>query len=163
MSPPLIESSMSLFKKNKTSSNLDTLIGNKTIFEGVLTSNEGISIEGTVKGKVECKGSVVVGKEGKVMADIIAENAFIGGQVDGNMKIKKRLEITSTGRVVGNIETSSLVIAEGVIFEGSCHMISEKSATDISPADSKNTLKQIAKKEKVPTKPQIVEASRCFC
>jgi len=41
-------------------------------------------------------------------------------------------------------------------------MISEKSATDISPADSKNTLKQIAKKEQVPTKPQIVEASRCF-
>jgi len=115
---------MSLFKKNKTSGNLDTLIGNKTIFEGVLTSNESISIGGTVKGKVECKGNVVVGKEGKVMADIIAENAFIGGQVDGNIKIKKRLEITSTGRVVGNIETSSLVIAEGVIFEGSCHMIS---------------------------------------
>ena len=163
MSSPLIESSMSLFKKNKTSSNLDTLIGNKTIFEGVLTSNESISIGGTVKGKVECKGSVVVGKEGKIIADIIAESAFIDGEVNGNITTKNRLEITSAGRVVGNIETSSLVIAEGVIFEGSCHMISEKSATDISPADSKNTLKQIAKKEKVPTKPQIVEASRCFC
>ena len=43
-------------------------MGNKTIFEEVLTSNESISIEGTVKGKVECKGSVVVGKEGKVKA-----------------------------------------------------------------------------------------------
>jgi len=133
---------MSLLKKNKTSGNLDTLIGSKTIFEGVLMSNESICIEGTVKGKVECGGSVIVGQEGKVKADIIAENAFIGGQVDGNVTTQKRLEITSAGRVKGDIETSCLVIAEGVVFEGSCHMVAEKSAAPSSPADSKSTLKK---------------------
>jgi len=159
MSPSYRDTPMSLFKKNKISDNLDTLIGSKTIFEGVLTSNESISIEGTVKGKIECKGSVVVGKEGKVKADIIAENAFIGGQVNGSIKTKNRLEITSTGRVMGNIETSSLVIAEGVIFEGSCHMISEKNTASNSTADSKNIFKQSAKIEKAPIKPQVGEAS----
>ena len=153
---------MSLLKKNRIPDHLDTLIGSKTIFEGVLSSNESICIEGTVKGKVECKGSVVVGKEGKVKADIIAENTLIGGQVNGNIKIRNKLEITSTGRVKGNIETSSLVIAEGVIFEGSCHMISEKSAASIYPADSKNILKQSAKIEQAPIKPQMVEAISCF-
>jgi cytoskeletal protein CcmA (bactofilin family) len=129
---------MNLLKKNKIPDHLDTLIGSKAIFEGILTSNESICIEGTVKGKVECRGSVVVGQEGKVKADIIAENALIGGQVNGNIKIRNKLEITSTGRVRGKIETASLLIAEGVIFEGSCHMISEKSAASISPSDSKN-------------------------
>jgi len=152
---------MSLFKNDRISDNLDTIIGSKTIFEGVLTSNGSICIEGTVKGKVECKGSVVVGKEGRVKADIIAENALISGQVNGSIKIRNKLEITSTGKVKGNIETSSLVIAEGVIFEGSCHMIGGKSAASISPADSKNILKQSTKIEQAPTKPQIVEASSC--
>ena len=133
---------MSLLKKNKTPENLDTLIGTKTIFEGILISNESICIEGTVKGKVECRGSVVVGQGGKVKADIIAENAFIGGQVSGNITTKNRLEITSTGRVKGNIETSSLVISEGVVFEGSCHMTSDKSSAPNAPSNSKGPLKK---------------------
>ena len=100
-----------------------------------------------------------MGQGGKVKADIIAENAFVGGQVNGNIKAKNRLEITSTGRVKGDIETSSLVIAEGVIFEGSCHMVSEKNAASSLPADSKNILKQNSKMEKVPIKPQAGEVT----
>jgi len=133
---------MSLLKNNKPPDNFDTLIGSKTTFEGALMSNESICIEGTVKGKVECKGSVVVGKEGKVIADIIAENAFIGGQVNGNITTKNRLEITSAGRVKGDIETVSLAIAEGVVFEGRCLMVPEKGAEPSSSADSNSTLKK---------------------
>jgi cytoskeletal protein CcmA (bactofilin family) len=150
---------MSILKKNKTPDNLDTLIGSKTIFEGILMSNESICIEGTVKGKVECRGSVVVGQGGKVKADIIAENAFIGGQVNGNIKAKNRLEITSTGRVKGDIETASLVIAEGVVFEGSCHMTSAKSATNSSTTDPKNILPQSPTMTSPPLKPQTKEAN----
>ena len=102
---------MGILKKEKAPENLDTLIGHKTVFEGVLMSNESVCIEGTVKGKVECRGSVVVGQGGKVKADIIAENAFIGGQVTGNIKAKNRLEISSTRKVKGDIETASQPIA----------------------------------------------------
>jgi cytoskeletal protein CcmA (bactofilin family) len=133
---------MSILKKNKPPDNLDTLIGSKTIFEGVLMSNESICIEGTVKGKVECKGSVVVGRGGKVKADIIAENVLIGGQVNGHITAKNKLEITSSGRVKGDIETSSLLIAEGVVFEGRCRMVTEKGAEPSSPVDSMSTLKK---------------------
>jgi len=148
---------MGILKKGKTPDNLDTLIGSKTIFEGILMSNESICIEGSIKGKVECRGSVVIGQGGKVKADIIAENAFIGGQVNGNIKTKNRLEITSTGRVRGDIETSCLVIAEGVIFEGSCHMISEKKVANSSPTDSKNILKESSEMEKPPLEQQTQE------
>jgi cytoskeletal protein CcmA (bactofilin family) len=129
---------MSLFKKNKSSDNLDTLIGSKTIFEGVLISNKSICIEGTVKGKVECRGSVMIGQEGKAKVDIVAENALIGGQVNGNITTKNKLEITSAGRVKGDIETSRLVIAEGVVS-----------------ADSKSTLKKGTEIEKNSIKFQV--------
>jgi cytoskeletal protein CcmA (bactofilin family) len=90
---------MSILKKNKPPDNLDTLIGSKTIFEGVLMSNESICIEGTVKGKVECKGSVVVGRGGKVKADIIAENVLIGGQVNGHITAKNKLRLPLLGEL----------------------------------------------------------------
>ena len=150
---------MGILKKNKTPDNLDTLIGSKTIFEGVLISNESVCIEGTVKGKIECRGSLVVGQGGKVKADIIAENAFIGGHINGNIKAKNRLEITSTGRIKGDIETTCLTIAEGVIFEGSCHMVSEKSVASNASTNPKNILKQSPETESPPLKPQTREAN----
>jgi cytoskeletal protein CcmA (bactofilin family) len=150
---------MGIIKKDKPPDNLDTIIGSKTIFEGVLLSNESVCIEGTVKGKVECKGNIVVGKGGKVKADIIAENAFIGGQVNGNIKVKKKLEITSSGKVKGDIETASLIIGEGVVFEGSCHMTGAKSAVNTATAESQNAPTHTAKVEKVPVSPQVGEAS----
>ncbi len=139
---------MSLLKKNTSPDNLDTLIGSNTIFEGVLMSNESISIEGTVKGKIECKGSVVVGQGGKVRANIVAENVLVGGKVTGQITANDKLEITSAGRVTGDIETTRLVIAEGVVFEGSCRMNGGKSESNSPSADSKSTFKKGPETEK---------------
>ena len=139
---------MSLLKKNNSPDNLDTLIGSNTIFEGVLMSNESISIEGTVKGKVECRGSVVVGQEGKVKADIVAENVLVGGRVNCNITAKNKLEITATGRVKGDIETSRLVVSEGVVFDGSCRMNGGKSEAARPSTDSKSTLNKSHEIEK---------------
>ena len=150
---------MNFLKKIKPTANLDTIIGSKTVFEGVLLSNESVCVEGTIKGKVECKGNIVVGTGGKVNADIIAENAVIGGQVQGNIKVKKKLEITSSGRVKGDIEAATLIIGEGVVFEGSCHMVSEKSAPSALPAEPSNTRKQNAPVEKLSIEPKVQEAS----
>ena len=116
---------MGLFKKEDDLSRLDTLIGNGTILEGTLTSRESICIEGTVRGKVLCEGSVIVGPKGRVDADIYAETVLVGGEVNGNIVSKSKLEITTNGKLRGDIKTGSLVIAEGVLFEGKCQMMTE--------------------------------------
>jgi cytoskeletal protein CcmA (bactofilin family) len=116
---------MSIFKKDNDSSRLDTIIGNGTIFEGTLTSRESLCVEGTVRGKVLCEGSVIVGPKGRVDADIYAETVLVGGEVNGNIVSKSKLEITTNGRLRGDIKTGSLIIAEGVLFEGKCQMITE--------------------------------------
>ena len=125
----------------------------------MLLSNESVCVEGTVKGKIECKGNIVVGAGGKVKADITAENAVIGGQVQGNIKVKRKLEITSSGRVKGDIETSSLIIGEGVVFEGSCHMVGDKGSEKVPSAESPGSRKPSAQVEKLPIEPNVQEAS----
>lgn len=107
-------------------SRLDTLIGNGTVFDGTLTSRESICVEGIVRGKIVCEGSVIIGEKGRADAEVFADTVLLGGEVNGNIMAKTKLEITTSGKLRGNIKTGSLIIAEGVIFEGKCQMITEE-------------------------------------
>ena len=118
---------MALFKKDIDMNRLDTLIGSGTIIEGTITSKESVCIEGTVRGgKIITEGSVIVSEKGRVDADIFADMVMLGGEVNGNIVSRNKLEITTKGKLRGDIKTGSLVIAEGVIFEGKCQMITDE-------------------------------------
>ena len=56
-----------------------------------------------------------------------AENACIAGSVDGTIKARNAVEIASAGKVKGDIDSSSLTIAPGVVFDGNCHMSGKSS------------------------------------
>jgi len=128
---------MSILNKKPNPNKVDTLIGPKTVFEGKLIACGGIRVDGTVKGTIECEGVLVVGKEGKIEANVIAGSAIIGGEMVGNITTKKRLEITANGKVIGDITTPHLIIDDGVIFEGSSHMVTEEMTSNY-PLDKKN-------------------------
>jgi cytoskeletal protein CcmA (bactofilin family) len=117
---------MAIFKKESDLSRLDTLVGSGTIFDGSLTSKESICVEGHVRGKIVCEGSLIVGEKGRVDADVFADTILLGGEVNGNIVAKTKLEITTSGKLRGDIKTGSLIIAEGVVFEGKCQMITEE-------------------------------------
>jgi len=102
---------------------LDTLIGANTVFEGFIHSERSLCVEGSVRGRIEAKGEVVVGREGQVEADIQADSVAVGGHTVGNVIAHRRLEITSTGRVTGDIEARSMSIAEGGVLDGFCKML----------------------------------------
>jgi cytoskeletal protein CcmA (bactofilin family) len=104
-------------KKGKDLS-LDTLIGPNTVFEGSIQSDRSVCVEGSIRGRIEAKGEVVVGREGKVEADIYADSIVVGGQVIGNINARSRLEITATGRVTGDVEATTITVAEGGMVDG---------------------------------------------
>ena len=116
---------MGILSKKLDPSKTDTIIGNKTVFEGVLSAAGGIRIEGVVRGRVDVQGLLVVGHGGRIEADIVAENAIVGGEIIGNITARNRLELTSKGKVHGDIATTHLVMQEGVIFQGTCRMITD--------------------------------------
>ena len=136
---------MSIFKKKSDNGNENslTVIGNKTFFEGQIKANGLIRIDGTIKGSIECQGILEVGTKGRIEADIIADSVLIGGEVNGNILAKNRLEITSGGKVRGDIVTAHLIINEGVVFDGSCHMITEEKAKHFpNKNENENILKE---------------------
>ncbi len=113
--------------KNKKGKNfsLDTLIGAKTFFEGSIHSDYSVCVEGSIRGRIEAKGEVVVGRQGKVEADICADSVVVGGKIIGNINARSRLEITATGRVTGDVEATTITVAEGGMVDGSLKMMEE--------------------------------------
>ena len=113
---------MSTVKKEVSSGKVDTRIGNNTSFKGTIVSEGSITVEGSVKGTIECKETAVVQDGGYLKGALRAQDAFVAGHVDGNITARNVVEITSSGKVKGDIDSSSLTIAQGVVFDGNCHM-----------------------------------------
>lgn len=100
----------------------NTLIGPEALISGEITTSDVIQIEGRVEGKIKSTGLVVIGEAGRVKAQIEAENVSIRGKLDGDCTAKNRVEITTTGKVTGNLRAPLIAVAEGAVFRGSSNM-----------------------------------------
>ena len=116
---------------------INTIIGGNSKVEGLLEASDPTRVDGLVQGKILSKSSVIVGEHGVVRGDINAVEILIAGTVYGNLKAEQRIELTETGRVLGDLVTKTLVIDEGASFKGNCTMevMEEKKASDGAHAE----------------------------
>ncbi len=91
-------------------------------FEGKLTFEGTVRIDGKFKGEINSEANLVIGETGKVDADITVGSISISGEVKGNVTAKSKVSIHAPAVVRGNIKSPSLTIEEGVLFEGNCVM-----------------------------------------
>lgn len=99
---------------------VNSIIGEGSEFKGEFKINGLLRIDGRFKGTIETDGKVLIGKSGEAITDIKASIVIIGGLVQGNIFAGERVVMLSSGHVKGNVITPSLVMEEGVIFEGNC-------------------------------------------
>lgn len=91
-------------------------------FEGKLTFEGTVRIHGKFTGEIFSEGTLIVGEGAEVDAKIEVGSIIIHGQVSGTVTAKDRIEMHSPATIRGDIGAQTLVIEEGVIFEGSCSM-----------------------------------------
>jgi cytoskeletal protein CcmA (bactofilin family) len=101
---------------------ITTLLGRGAAFEGKLTFEGTVRIDGRFRGEVFSDDTLVIGEGALVEAEIDIGEIIIQGTVVGNVKAKRSIEIHAPGRVKGDITTPSLQIDKGVIFEGRSFM-----------------------------------------
>jgi cytoskeletal protein CcmA (bactofilin family) len=106
-----------------------TLLGKGSEFDGKLTFEGQVRIDGKFSGQIFTKDTLVVGEGARVNAEINAGTVIVNGVVEGNIKATQLIELHTPGRVKGNLETPSLSIDKGVMFEGSCKMDGAKGGT----------------------------------
>jgi cytoskeletal protein CcmA (bactofilin family) len=110
---------------------ITTLLGRGATFEGKLTFEGTVRIDGRFKGEVFTDDTLVIGEGAHVEAQIDVGEVIIQGTVVGNITAKRSIEIHAPGRVKGDLHTPSLQIDKGVIFEGRSFM---EAATSNRPA-----------------------------
>ena len=101
---------------------ITTLLGRGAVFEGKLTFEGTVRIDGRFKGEVFSDDVLVIGDGAIVEAQIDVGEVIIQGTVVGNITAKRSIEIHAPGRVKGDLHTPSLQIDKGVIFEGRSFM-----------------------------------------
>jgi cytoskeletal protein CcmA (bactofilin family) len=109
-------------KKAAVVGEINTLLGRGSEFEGKLTFEGTVRIDGKLAGEVFSDDVLVVGEGAVVKAEIDVGEIIIQGQVIGNIRAKRAIEIHAPGRVKGDLTTPSLQIDKGVIFEGRSFM-----------------------------------------
>jgi cytoskeletal protein CcmA (bactofilin family) len=110
--------------------NLSGFVGSGTVVTGEANFKALMRVDGHLSGKISStSGTLIVGANGKVDANIEVAVATIQGTVNGDIVASQRLEIGRAGKVNGNIQTPCLVIEQGALFEGSCKMIKMSAAT----------------------------------
>jgi cytoskeletal protein CcmA (bactofilin family) len=93
-------------------------LGPSFAFSGELHSGESLRIDGKVKGEVRCDGQITVGDKGSVHATIDGDVVVIAGEVQGDIKARRKITLESTARVTGDLSTPGIVIQEGARLEG---------------------------------------------
>tara|TARA_R110002073_G_scaffold208011_2_gene368316 strand:+ start:55115 stop:55573 length:459 start_codon:yes stop_codon:yes gene_type:complete len=101
---------------------ISTLLGRGSEFEGKLTFEGTVRIDGVLKGEVFSEDVLIVGEGARVEAEIDVGAIIIQGTVIGNIRAKRSIEVLAPGRVNGDVTTPSLQIEKGVIFEGRSFM-----------------------------------------
>ncbi len=100
----------------------NTIIGSSIVIDGEISGEEDLVIRGTVKGKIILKENLMVENSGVVEADIATTNVTISGQVTGNVQASEKVELRADGRMVGDIKSPRILIADGATFKGNVDM-----------------------------------------
>ncbi len=144
-SPKAMTESETLAREIKEG-NLSGFVGSGTIVTGEANFKALMRVDGHLSGRISSTtGTLIVGANGKVDANIEVAIATVHGEVNGDVVATQRLELGRAAKLNGNIQTASLVIEPGALFEGTCKMIkmmgaatgkTKSTGTNLQPRDA---------------------------
>jgi cytoskeletal protein CcmA (bactofilin family) len=96
-----------------------TRIGKSIVIKGDVSGGGDVYLDGELEGSVELlDGSLTVGSEGRIRANLQARSIVVQGRVDGNLYGLERAELKKSATVVGDIYTPRIAIEDGAFLEG---------------------------------------------
>lgn len=117
---------------------LSGFVGGGTDVTGEANFKAMMRVDGHFSGRItSSSGTLIVGNNGKVDANIEVAVAVIQGTINGDIIATQRLELGRAAKVTGNIQTPSLVIDQGAVFEGSCKMLQMQTAAEKAKKEKK--------------------------
>jgi cytoskeletal protein CcmA (bactofilin family) len=98
--------------------NLSAFIDQGSTFEGKLSFRDTVRIDGGFKGEISSENTLIVGETGEIDAIISSKSVVVSGTVHGNICAGEGVVLHKSAKVEGDIESPSIVIEKGAIFNG---------------------------------------------
>lgn len=121
---------------------IDTVIGPGTNFEGNIQATGIVRVDGIFAGDMYSQGDIIIGEHGKVKGTLAARNVIVAGISQAKLTCEGKLEIKSTGSVIGDVEVGSIVIEENAVFKGQCIMNYEETTTKKEKKPQKESMNE---------------------
>ncbi|MDR1575979.1 MAG: polymer-forming cytoskeletal protein [Treponema sp.] len=106
----------------------DTILSEDIDFSGSLYFEKPFLIRGKVSGEISAQGLLVIDEEAVVNANINTSRLVVRGQVKGDVTAAEKVEVTVTGKLIGNVTAPEIFMETGCVFNGLCTMTEKKSA-----------------------------------
>ncbi len=113
-------------KKEGLREDVNAFLGRETAFEGKLDFKGAVRIDGRFKGEIRSADLLIVGEGARVEGEVEVGTAIVQGEVFGNVRASKKVDLRSSAKVIGDIVTPTLAVEEGALFHGHCRMREEE-------------------------------------
>ena len=99
-------------------SHAPTVVGAGMTMKGEIKGEGSIVMLGTFEGEILLDGTLHVGPEARIDANISAASIVIAGVVRGNLAAHTRVEILASGSLTGSVRSGSFTAADGAVVKG---------------------------------------------
>lgn len=123
-----------------------TVFGEETEFDGTLEFTDNLVIAGKFQGTINASGYLEIAKSAVCKVDKIkAQSIIVSGQVTGNLESSERVEMRTGSKIIGDVATARLRIADDVDFQGQVSMLDEIPSTDLFSLETSEYKQSLSK------------------
>lgn len=108
-------------QKNGQTTSAPTLISKGCVVQGKIESDVFVRIDGNIIGDLFIGEGLIVGENGLIEGNINTREIVVFGTVNGTVKAES-IDIKSSGRILGELHTSSLQVEKGAVYIGNVIM-----------------------------------------
>ncbi len=119
-----------IFRADNPEGELNGFVDAGSQLRGELRFETTFRVDGKIEGSIVSSGTLVVGEGGEVDGEVRVGQIFISGTVRGSVQASRKIQLCAAGKIFADLETPSLVIEDGAIFDGRCTMSREQPAEE---------------------------------
>jgi cytoskeletal protein CcmA (bactofilin family) len=108
--------------EHHTDSEAFTILGKDVRFKGVVHFEGTVQLDSCFEGEIHTKGTIVVGEHAVIRGTITAGTLITSGKIQGNVSASGKVQLLKPAVLIGDVQTPSFSMEEGVYFKGFTNM-----------------------------------------
>lgn len=101
---------------------INAFLGAGTVYQGKLTFQGAVRVDGMFNGEISSDGSLIAGKDSVIEGKLNVGELVLSGTFTGEVRAARRVVVHKGGVLTGTVVSPALVVEEGAVLEGSLHM-----------------------------------------